>query len=117
MVSVATTTMGQVTENASPHPHHVVQKPRKRTTPVEVADFTMLVKVPGQPEAIRAFTADEADEARKYAADTGGTVVPLPLPPPDGYTTDDAGNLIPLPPPTCAGMADGPQPEPGDVTG
>lgn len=81
MVSVATTTMGQVTENASPHPHHVVQKPRKRTTPVEVADFTMLVKVPGQPEAIKAFTDDEAEEARKYAADTGGTVVPLPLPP------------------------------------
>lgn len=75
MVSVATTTMGHVTENASPHPHHVVQKPRKRTTPVEVADFTMLVKVPGQPEAIKAFTDDEAEEARKYAADTGGTVV------------------------------------------
>lgn len=81
-------------------------KPRKRTSPVDVADFTMLVKVPGHPEAIQAFTDEEAEEARRYAAATGGTVVRLPLPPPGGYTTDDAGNLVPLLPPTCADIAD-----------
>jgi hypothetical protein len=101
--------MGHVSEDA--YPHHVVQRPRKRTNPVDVADFTLLVKVPGQPAAIKAFTDDEADDARKYAADIGGTVVPLPLPPPDGYAAGADGNLAPLPPATCAGMAD---PERGD---
>lgn len=83
------------------------------------ADRSGLVMEPNAKVKMRGVevTDDEAEEARKYAADTGGTVVPLPLPPPDGYTTDDAGNLIPLPQPTCAGMADGPQPEPSDVTG
>ena len=75
------------------YPHHVVQKPRKRTNPVDVADFTLLVKVPGQPAAIKAFTDDEADDARKYAA-TDGTVVPLPLPLPDGYAAGDGANDI-----------------------
>lgn len=87
--------MNVVTE-AAPSPHHVVQKPRRRTEAVTVADFTMLVRVPGQPAAVRAFTDTEADEARQYAAATGGTVVPLPLPPPTGYTNDAHGNLVPI---------------------
>jgi len=66
-----------VTEDASPYPHHVVQKPRKRADHVDVADFTMLVRVPGQPSAVRAFTDADTDEAHRYAADTGGTIVPL----------------------------------------
>ena len=48
-------------------PHHVVQKPRKRTGNVQVSDFTMMVKVPGRPQAIRVFTATEDAEARQYA--------------------------------------------------
>lgn len=95
---------------ADAHPHHTVQKPRRRTEPVDVTDFTMLVRVPGQPDAIRAFTDAENAEAHQYAAETGGTVVPLPLPPPNGYTVGPGGNLAPALPPTCAGMADVPDP-------
>lgn len=96
-----------MTEPGDPSPHHVVQKPRRRTD-ATVSDFTMMVTVPGRPEAIRVFTATEDTEARQYATDTGGTVVPLPLTPPTGYTTGPDGNLVPVLPPTCAGMADGP---------
>lgn len=73
--------MGGVTDVASPH--YVRQGPRKRTEQVQVKDFTMLVRVPGRPGAVRVFTDAEEDEARRYATDTGGTVVPLPLPMPD----------------------------------
>lgn len=51
---------------------------------MQVSDFTMVVHVPGQPAAVRVFTDDEQDEAHGYAAATGGTVVPLPLPMPGG---------------------------------
>ena len=39
----------------------------------------MMVRVPGQPAAVRVFTDAERADADTYAADTGGTVVPLPL--------------------------------------
>lgn len=39
----------------------------------------MLVHVPGEPAALRVFTDAEKDEADRYAAGAGGTVVPLPL--------------------------------------
>lgn len=93
---------------ADAHPHHVVQKPRKRTEALTVADITMLVRVPGRPQEIRAFTDAEESEARQYAANTGGTVVPLPTSPPTGYTTNADGALVPKLAPTCAGMADAP---------
>lgn len=86
-------------------PHHVVQKPRKRTGNAQVSDFTMMVKVPGRPQAIRVFTATEDAEARQYANDTGGTVVPLPLSPPDGYIVGPKGHLVPEPTVPLAGMA------------
>lgn len=99
-----------VSEPGEPSPHHVTQKPRKRTDNVQVSDFTMMVKVPGRPEAIRVFTATEEADAQQYANATGGTVVPLPLPPPAGYTVGPDGHLIPQPSATCAGMADLPGP-------
>ena len=49
---------------------------RRRTD--KVSDFTLLVRVPGQPAAVRAFTGAEAAEASEYAAATGGTVENLP---------------------------------------
>lgn len=61
---------------------HVRQGPRKRTGELSVADFTMLVRVPGKPAAVRVYTGDEQDEAARYAAESGGVVVPLPLSPP-----------------------------------
>jgi hypothetical protein len=42
----------------------------------------MLVRVPGEPAAVRVFTDAEKDEADHYAAGVGETVVPLPLDPP-----------------------------------
>lgn len=97
-----------MSEPGEPSPHHVTQKPRKRTD-ATVSDFTMMVEV-GHPEAVRVFTATEDAEAHQYAAAAGGTVVPLPLPPPDGYTVGPNGHLLPQRAVTCAGMADLPEP-------
>lgn len=107
--------MAAVTEAGDPSPHHVVQRPRKRTDQVQVSDFTMLVRAPGRPDAIRVFTDAEAQEADRYAVEIGGTVVPLPLSPPSGYTAGPDGTLLLSLPPTCAGMADIPAPGRHDV--
>jgi hypothetical protein len=72
---------------------HVRQATRKRTGEVHVADFTMVVRVPGKPAALRVYTDEERDEAARYA--TGGVVVPLPLSPPAGYITGPGGSLMP----------------------
>lgn len=101
---------GHVSEPGEPSPHHVTQKKPRKRTDATVSDFTMIVKVPRRPEAVRVFTATEDAEAHQYAAATGGTVVPLPLPPPNGYTVGPNGHLIPQPAVTCAGMADLPEP-------
>ena len=69
--------MSAVTEDGSGL--SVRQTPRKRA-PAEIKDFTMMVRVPGDPAAVRVFTNAERADADTYAADTGGTVVPLPLP-------------------------------------
>lgn len=54
----------------------------------------MMVRVPGQPGALSVFTDAEVEEANRYAAEMGGTVVPLPLDPPSGYTFDEASGVI-----------------------
>jgi hypothetical protein len=73
----------------------VRQSPRKRVGDAQVGDFTLLVRVPGEPSAVRIFTDDEADEAAGYAAKSGGVVVPLQLPPPAGYLRGHDGSLVP----------------------
>ena len=73
---------------------HVRQTPRKRTGEAQIADFTMLVRVPGQPAAVRVFTDAERAAADTYAAATGGTVVPLPLPTPAEATHTGGGDEI-----------------------
>jgi len=65
---------------------HVRQSPRKQAGDLRVADFTMMVRVPGQPTAVRVYADAEHHEAARYAAEAGGQVVPLPLSPPHGYT-------------------------------
>lgn len=72
-----------------------VRHPRKRAGDARVADFTLLVRVPGQPAGVRVFTDEEAEEAATYAAAHGGVLVPLPLSPPAGYVTGADGTLIP----------------------
>ena len=49
----------------------VRQAPRKRTGEAHVADFTMLVRVPGQPAAVRVYTDAEQDEGARYASEVG----------------------------------------------
>jgi hypothetical protein len=39
----------------------------------------LLVRVPGRPEDVRAFTDAERDEAAAYAAETGGITKDLPV--------------------------------------
>jgi hypothetical protein len=60
---------------------HVRQSPRKQAD-LRVADFTLMVRVPGQPAAARVYVDAEHDEAARYAAETGGEALPLPIPPP-----------------------------------
>lgn len=57
----------------------VRQGPRKRAGDARVADFALLVLVPGQSVAVKVFTNDEADEADQDAAASGGAVVSLTL--------------------------------------
>lgn len=45
---------------------------------VRIADLELLVRVPGRPDAIRAYNNAEQDEAQAYAAANGGTVEKLP---------------------------------------
>lgn len=54
---------------------HIRQSPRG----AQVADFTMLVHVPGRPAAVRVYTDHEHEEAKRYACESRGVVVPLPL--------------------------------------
>jgi hypothetical protein len=74
---------------------HVRQCPRTRSDELRVADLTMMVRVPDQPAALRVYTDDEKNEAARYACEVRGEVVPLPLPPPAGYTAGLKGRLIP----------------------
>ncbi|CAN5875647.1 hypothetical protein BH09ACT7_BH09ACT7_29050 [soil metagenome] len=76
----------------------VRQSPRKRTGDARVADFTTMVRVPGRPAATRVYTDTERQEAARYAAEVGGEVVALPLPPPAGYEMGLDGSLVPLAP-------------------
>ena len=71
------------------------QSPRKRAEDIHVADFTMMVRVPHRPAAVKVYIDAEHDEAVRYAAETGGEVVPLPLSPPAGYTRGPHGSLVP----------------------
>lgn len=49
-----------------------------RREPTKVADYTMLVRVPGKPWEIRTFTDAQAEEAAEYAAEHGTEIEPLP---------------------------------------
>lgn len=61
---------------------HSRQGPRDRAGGAQIVDFTMLVRVPGRPAATRAYTDAERDDATRYAHESGGVVVALPLAPP-----------------------------------
>ena len=52
------------------------QSPKR--PPARLEDLVLLVRVPGRPDAVRAFTTAEQSEADAYAAAEGGIVEPLP---------------------------------------
>ncbi|MFL0242652.1 hypothetical protein [Mycobacterium sp. SMC-17] len=54
------------------------RRPPARRSDDKVNDFTILVRVPGNPSAVRAFIADQAGEAADYAAANGGVIEDLP---------------------------------------
>jgi len=53
---------------------HPSSRQQPTRPPVALADLRLLVLVPGDPAAIRSFTAAQAAEAQQYAEQTGGTV-------------------------------------------
>jgi len=56
---------------------HVRQAPRRGPGELSVADLTMLVRVPGQPTAVRVCSDDERVEAARYAAEVWGSTAPF----------------------------------------
>ena len=71
-MSAAAATMSVVTEPIAPS-RNVPKRP-----PAAIRDLVLLVTVAGQPDAVRAYTASEQDEAEAYAAAVGGVIEPLP---------------------------------------
>jgi hypothetical protein len=62
-----------VTEPIPPS-RHAPSRPR-----AAIKDLTLLIRVPGRPEDVRAFTDAERGEAAAYAAATGGITEDLPI--------------------------------------
>jgi hypothetical protein len=59
-----------------PSPPSSRQAPKR--PPAATKDLMLLVRVPGRPEDVQAFTAAERRAAEVYAAATGGIVDELP---------------------------------------
>lgn len=51
------------------------QKPRDHA---ELSDLTLIVRPPGDPDGVRAFTEQERADAEMYASQTGTQVESLP---------------------------------------
>lgn len=62
-----------MTDPNAPSSHQPPKRPH-----AAIEDLTLLVRVPGRPDLIQAFTAAEERDAVAYAAACGGTVEPLP---------------------------------------
>ena len=56
-----------------------VSRQRPTRTDVTLKDLTLIVRPPGRPAAIRAFTDADRAEAETYAAETGAVVEQLPF--------------------------------------
>lgn len=48
-----------------------------KRTRVNLSDLSLIVRPPGRPQQIRAFTDAEQNEARAYASETGADIDPL----------------------------------------
>ncbi|MGJ0121680.1 hypothetical protein ACQ7HM_20965 [Williamsia sp. MIQD14] len=63
---VDTTTSGSITNS---------QRPKRARA--AIAELTLIVRPPGNPSAVQAFTAAEASEAQRYADAMDAAVEPL----------------------------------------
>ncbi|MGB3484036.1 MAG: hypothetical protein WBB07_17700 [Mycobacterium sp.] len=51
----------------------------QRRTEIRMEDITLIVRPPGNPQAIKVFTDDTRAEAELYATERGAVVETLPL--------------------------------------
>ncbi|MFA4085292.1 hypothetical protein ONA92_26720 [Mycobacteroides salmoniphilum] len=56
-----------------------IRVPRRNGAGASLAELTLLVRVPSNPDLTAVYTDEQAEEARQYAAANGGTVVALPV--------------------------------------
>lgn len=62
-----------------------MNRQRPTRSDATLADFTLIVRPPGRPAAIRVFTDAQRADAESYAAANGAVVETLPLPYPPSY--------------------------------
>ncbi len=55
----------------------IASSERPKRAKVSAKDLTLIVRVPGHPAAVQAFTGNERTAAQRYADEVGGTVEPL----------------------------------------
>ena len=58
-------------------PGSITNSQRPKRSRAAIAELTTIVRPPGNPSAVQAFTAAEAAEAMHYAEATGASVEPL----------------------------------------
>lgn len=56
-----------------------IRVPRRNGAGASLAELTLLVRVPSNPDLTAAYTDEQAEEARQYAAVQDGTIVALPV--------------------------------------
>ena len=55
----------------------IASSERPKRARAAVAELALIVRVPGHPAAVQAFTDNERTVAQRYADEVGGTVEPL----------------------------------------
>ena len=55
----------------------IASNDRPKRAKASVGDLTLIVRVPGHPAAVQAFTDNERTAAQRHADDVGGSVEPL----------------------------------------
>lgn len=76
-VSVAATNVAGVTEPGDTVRGTIASSERPKRSRVSIADLTVLVRVPGHPAAVQAFTDNERTAAQRFADEVGGAVETL----------------------------------------
>lgn len=77
MLSGTCNILGHMTDPADAAPGSITSSRRPKRSRVDISELTMIVRPPGDPSAVQAFTEAEAAEARQYAAAMDAEVEPL----------------------------------------